>query len=245
MSQKYIFTMHKVNKTYPPEKKVIHDISLSYYYGAKIGVLGLNGSGKSTLLKIMAGVEKDYSGEARPADGVSIGYLAQEPELDTTKTVKENVMEGLGELAKLLKRFEEINSKFSDPDLDPDAMQALIDEQATVQEKIEHLNGWELDHTLEVAMDALRLPPAESAVDKLSGGEKRRVALCKLLLQKPDILLLDEPTNHLDAESVQWLERFLKDYAGTVIAVTHDRYFLDNIAAVSYTHLTLPTNREV
>ncbi len=230
MSQEYIFTMHKVNKTYPPEKKVIHDISLSYYYGAKIGVLGLNGSGKSTLLKIMAGVEKDYSGEARPADGVSIGYLAQEPELDTTKTVKENVMEGLGELAKLLKRFEEINSKFSDPDLDPDAMQALIDEQATVQEKIEHLNGWELDHTLEVAMDALRLPPAESAVDKLSGGEKRRVALCKLLLQKPDILLLDEPTNHLDAESVQWLERFLKDYAGTVIAVTHDRYFLDNIA---------------
>jgi ATP-binding cassette ChvD family protein len=230
MAEQYIYTMHKVSKTYPPDKKVIRDISLSYFYGAKIGVLGLNGSGKSTLLKIMAGVDKEFSGEARPADGVSIGYLAQEPELDKTKTVKENVMEGLGEISKLLKRFEEINQKFSDPDLDPDQMQALIDEQAKVQEKIEHANGWELDHTLEVAMDALRCPPADSSVEKLSGGEKRRVALCRLLLQKPDILLLDEPTNHLDAESVQWLEQFLKNYEGTVIAVTHDRYFLDNIA---------------
>jgi len=230
MAEQYIYTMHKVSKTYPPDKKVIRDISLSYFYGAKIGVLGLNGSGKSTLLKIMAGVDKDFSGEARPADGVSIGYLPQEPELDKSKTVKENVVEGLGEIAKLLKRFEEINQKFSDPDLDPDQMQALIDEQAKVQEKIEHANGWELDHTLEVAMDALRCPPGDSPVDKLSGGERRRVALCKLLLQKPDILLLDEPTNHLDAESVQWLEQFLKNYEGTVIAVTHDRYFLDNIA---------------
>lgn len=230
MAEQYIFTMHKVSKTYPPEKKVLRDISLSYFYGAKIGVLGLNGSGKSTLLKIMAGVEKDFVGEARPAEGVSIGYLSQEPELDKTKNVKENVMEGLGEISRLLKRFEEINQKFSDPDLDPDAMQALIDEQAKVQEQIEHANGWELDHTLEVAMDALRLPPPEASVEKLSGGERRRVALCKLLLQKPDILLLDEPTNHLDAESVQWLEQFLKNYAGTVIAVTHDRYFLDNIA---------------
>jgi ATP-binding cassette ChvD family protein len=230
MAEQYIYTMHKVSKTYPPDKKVIRDISLSYFYGAKIGVLGLNGSGKSTLLKIMAGVDKDFSGEARPADGISIGYLPQEPELDKSKTVKENVVEGLGEIAKLLKRFEEINQKFSDPNLDPDQMQALIDEQAKVQEKIEHANGWELDHTLEVAMDALRCPPGDSPVDKLSGGERRRVALCKLLLQKPDILLLDEPTNHLDAESVQWLEQFLKNYEGTVIAVTHDRYFLDNIA---------------
>lgn len=230
MAEQYIFTMHKVSKTYPPDKKVLRDISLSYFYGAKIGVLGLNGAGKSTLLKIMAGVEKDFIGEARPAEGVSIGYLSQEPELDKTKNVKENVMEGLGGISKLLKRFEEINQKFSDPNLDPDAMQALIDEQAKVQEQIEHANGWELDHTLEVAMDALRLPPPDASVEKLSGGERRRVALCKLLLQKPDILLLDEPTNHLDAESVQWLEQFLKNYAGTVIAVTHDRYFLDNIA---------------
>jgi ATP-binding cassette ChvD family protein len=230
MAEQYIYTMHKVSKTYPPDKKVIRDISLSYFYGAKIGVLGLNGSGKSTLLKIMAGVDKEFSGEARPADGISIGYLPQEPELDKTKTVKENVLEGLGEISKLLKRFEEINQKFSDPELDPDQMQALIDEQAKVQEKIEHANGWELDHTLEVAMDALRCPPGDSPVDKLSGGERRRVALCRLLLQKPDILLLDEPTNHLDAESVQWLEQFLKNYEGTVIAVTHDRYFLDNIA---------------
>ncbi|MDZ4786873.1 MAG: energy-dependent translational throttle protein EttA [bacterium] len=230
MAEQYIYTMHKVSKTYPPEKKVLRDISLSYFYGAKIGVLGLNGSGKSTLLKIMAGVEKDFVGDARAAEGTTVGYLPQEPELDNSKNVKENVMEGLGEISKLLKRFEEINQKFSDPNLDPDAMQTLIDEQASVQEKIEHLNGWELDHTLEVAMDALRLPPPDSSVEKLSGGERRRVALCKLLLQKPDILLLDEPTNHLDAESVQWLEHFLHDYQGTVIAVTHDRYFLDNIA---------------
>ncbi|MCB0338259.1 MAG: energy-dependent translational throttle protein EttA [Bdellovibrionales bacterium] len=230
MNDKFIFTMHKVSKTYPPDKKVLRDISLSYFYGAKIGVLGLNGSGKSTLLRIMAGIEKEFVGEAHPAEGVSIGYLSQEPKLDHSKTVKENVMEGLGELSVLLKRFEEINLQFTDPNLDPDAMQALIDEQSVVQEKIEHLNGWEIDHVLEVAMDALRLPPPESTVDNLSGGERRRVALCRLLLQKPDILLLDEPTNHLDAESVQWLEQFLQSYEGTVIAVTHDRYFLDNIA---------------
>jgi sulfate-transporting ATPase len=193
-------------------------------------VLGLNGSGKSTLLKIMAGVEKDFIGEAWAEEGMTIGYLPQEPKLDPTKNVKENVLEAMGETVALLKRFEEINEAFADPELDPDKMQALLDEQAKVQEKIDLNNGWEIDHTIEVAMDALRLPPAEQSVSELSGGEIRRVALCRLLLQRPDVLLLDEPTNHLDAESVLWLENFLKDYAGTVIAVTHDRYFLDNIA---------------
>jgi energy-dependent translational throttle protein EttA len=230
MAQEYAFTMLGVGKIYPPDKKVLRDINLSYFYGAKIGVLGLNGAGKSTLLKIMAGEEKDFIGEAHPASGITVGYLPQEPELDHSKTVKENVLEGLSEIAGLLKRFEEINESFTDPDLDSDRMQELLDEQAEVQEKIEQQNGWELDHTLEVAMDALRLPPAEQGTDSLSGGERRRVALCKLLLQKPDILLLDEPTNHLDAESVLWLEQFLQNYPGTVIAVTHDRYFLDNIA---------------
>jgi ATP-binding cassette ChvD family protein len=230
MSEKYAFSMHRVGKTYPPNKTVLRDINLSYFYGAKIGVLGLNGAGKSTLLKIMAGEEKEFSGEAQPADGISIGYLRQEPQLTPDKTVKENVLEAFGEVVEALKRFEEISLAFSDPDLDPDKMQELIDEQARVQEVIEHGNGWELDHILELAMDALRLPPAESGVENLSGGEKRRVALCKLLLQKPDILLLDEPTNHLDAESVHWLEQHLQEYAGTVIAVTHDRYFLDNTA---------------
>ncbi len=230
MAQKFAFTMQGVGKTYPPNKQVLRDIYLSYYYGAKIGVLGLNGSGKSTLLKIMAGVEKNFSGDARPGDGISIGYLPQEPVLDDNKSVKENVQEAMGALVKYLKRFEEINNAFADPDLDPDKMEKLLAEQADVQEKIEHANGWDLDRTLEIAMDALRLPPSEAGVKNLSGGERRRVALCKLLLQKPDILLLDEPTNHLDAESVGWLEQFLQRYEGTVIAVTHDRYFLDNIA---------------
>ena len=222
--------MQGVSKIYPPNKQVLRDIYLSFFYGAKIGVLGLNGSGKSTLLKIMAGVEKNFNGEARPGEGITVGYLQQEPELDDTKTVKENVQEGLGSIVRSLKRFEEINAEFANPDIDPDRMEKLLLEQADVQEKIEHANGWELDRTLEIAMDALRLPPPDTMVKIISGGERRRVALCKLLLQKPDLLLLDEPTNHLDAESVGWLEQFLKNYQGTVVAVTHDRYFLDNIA---------------
>jgi sulfate-transporting ATPase len=230
MAQKFAFTMQGVSKIYPPNKQVLRDIYLSYYYGAKIGVLGLNGSGKSTLLKIMAGVEKNFNGTAQPGEGISVGYLQQEPQLDLTKTVRDNILDGLGDLAKWLKRFNEIGEAFADPDMDPDAMEKLLAEQADLQEKIEHKNGWDVDRTLDIAMDALRCPPGEWAVDKLSGGEKRRVALARLLLSKPDILLLDEPTNHLDAESVLWLERFLKNYAGTVIAVTHDRYFLDNIA---------------
>jgi sulfate-transporting ATPase len=230
MAEKFAFTMTGVNKIYPPNKQVLRDIYLSYYYGAKIGVLGLNGSGKSTLLKIMAGVEKNFAGEARPGEGITVGYLAQEPQLDDSKTVKENVMDGMGPVVKYLKRFEEIANLFSDPDMAPEVMEKLLEEQSNLQEKIDHANGWELDRTLEIAMDALRLPDADSSVKHLSGGERRRVALCKLLLSKPDILLLDEPTNHLDAESVAWLEKFLHDYPGTVVAVTHDRYFLDNIA---------------
>ena len=219
-----------VSKIYPPNKAVLRDIYLSFYYGAKIGVLGLNGAGKSTLLKIIAGEERNVNGQVLPTEGVTFGYLHQEPKLDDSKTVKENVMDGMGELPKWLKRFEEISLAFADPDLDPDKMEKLLADQADLQEKIEHANGWDLDRTLDIAMDALRLPPGDAPVAKLSGGERRRVALCRLLLQKPDVLLLDEPTNHLDAESVAWLERFLKEYAGTVIAVTHDRYFLDNIA---------------
>jgi ATP-binding cassette ChvD family protein len=230
MAQKFAFSMQGVGKIYPPSKQVLRDIYLSFYYGAKIGVLGLNGSGKSTLLKIMAGVEKNFNGDARPGDGITVGYLSQEPQLDNSKTVRENVQDGLGDIVKWLRRFEEISNAFSDPEMDPDQMEKLLNEQATIQEKIEHANGWDLDRTLDIAMDALRLPPADANVQHLSGGEKRRVALCRLLLQKPDILLLDEPTNHLDAESVGWLEQFLKNYQGTVVAVTHDRYFLDNIA---------------
>jgi len=230
MAQKYAFSMVGVSKIYPPNKAVLRDIYLSFYYGAKIGVLGLNGAGKSTLMKIIAGEEKNVNGQVIPTEGVTFGYLHQEPRLDDSKTVKENVMDGMGNLPKWLKRFEEIGLAFADPDLDPDKMEKLLAEQADLQEKIEHANGWDLDRTLDIAMDALRLPAAESPVKNLSGGERRRVALCRLLLQKPDVLLLDEPTNHLDAESVAWLERFLKEYAGTVIAVTHDRYFLDNIA---------------
>lgn len=219
-----------VGKMYPPNKQVLRDIYLSFFYGAKIGVLGLNGSGKSTLLKIMAGIETNFNGEARPSDGISVGYLPQEPVLNESKTVKENVEDGMGDVVRFLRRFEAINNEFANPDLDPDRMEKLLAEQADVQEKIEHANGWDLDRTLDIAMDALRLPPGESGVKNLSGGERRRVALCRLLLQKPDILLLDEPTNHLDAESVEWMEQYLKNYAGTVVAVTHDRYFLDNIA---------------
>lgn len=230
VAPQYVFSMRKVSKTFPPHKQVLRDISLSFFYGAKIGVLGLNGAGKSTLLKIIAGEEKQYNGEVSVTDGISIGYLPQEPQLNESKNVKENVQEGLGELAQWLREFEEVNAAFADPDLDPDAMEKLIARQADLQEKIDASNGWEAEHTVELAMDALRCPPADSAVTHLSGGERRRVALCRLVLQKPDVLLLDEPTNHLDAESVLWLEQFLRDYAGTVVAVTHDRYFLDNIA---------------
>ncbi len=226
----YAYSMYKVSKTYPGGKQVLRDISLSYFYGAKIGVIGLNGSGKSTLLRIMAGIEKEFSGEAAASPNRTIGYLPQEPVLDVSKTVKENVEEGLAHISQALKRFEEISTQLSDPDLDPDRMEILINEQAEIQDIIDSNDGWELEHTLEVAMDALRCPPGDSSAENLSGGERRRVALCRLLLQKPDILLLDEPTNHLDAESVLWLEQHLQRYEGTVIAVTHDRYFLDNSA---------------
>lgn len=224
--------MAGVNKIYPPNKHVLKDIYLSFFYGAKIGVLGLNGSGKSSLLRIIAGVDKDYRGEVVFDGSYSVGLLEQEPQLDPSKTVKEVVEEGVKETVALLKKFEEINEKFADPALmeDPDAMNKLIEQQGEVQEKLDQLNAWELDSKLERAMDALRTPPADAKVENLSGGEKRRVALCRLLLQEPDILLLDEPTNHLDAESVHWLEQHLQRYAGTVIAVTHDRYFLDNVA---------------
>ena len=230
MSEKIIFSMHKVSKSYPPNKTVIRDISLSFYYGAKIGVLGLNGAGKSSLLKIIAGLDTNVNGEVNFLEKVSVGYLPQEPVLDKTKTVKQNIQEGLGEINTLLKRFEEIGEAFNDPDLAPEKMEKLLEEQASLQDKIDAANGWDIDRTLEIAMDALRCPAGDSSVENLSGGELRRVALCKLLIQKPDILLLDEPTNHLDAEAVGWLEKFLHTYPGTVIAVTHDRYFLDNIA---------------
>lgn len=224
--------MAGVSKIYPPQKKVLKDIYLSFFYGAKIGVLGLNGSGKSSLLKIIAGVEKEFLGEVVWSPGYTVGMLEQEPKLDPHKTVKEVVEEAVAITVNLLKEFEEINEKFMDPALmeDPDAMDKLITRQGEVQEKLDAINAWELDMMLDRAMDALRLPPSDALVGKLSGGEKRRVALCRLLLQEPDVLLLDEPTNHLDAESVQWLEQYLQNYKGTVIAVTHDRYFLDNVA---------------
>ncbi|AGA76337.1 energy-dependent translational throttle protein EttA [Echinicola vietnamensis] len=230
--EKIIFSMAGVSKIYPPQKKVLKDIYLSFFYGAKIGVLGLNGSGKSSLLKIIAGMDTEYQGEVAWSSGYSVGMLEQEPELDPEKTVKEVVEEAVAETVGLLKEFEEINEKFMDPAVmeDPDAMNKLIEKQGEVQEKLDAANAWELDVVLDKAMDALRLPPSDAVVENLSGGEKRRVALCRLLLQEPDVLLLDEPTNHLDAESVHWLEQHLKQYKGTVIAVTHDRYFLDNVA---------------
>ncbi len=225
----YIYTMIGVSKTVPPNRTIIKDISLSFYPGAKIGVLGLNGSGKSTVLRIMAGVDKDFDGEARPQAGIRIGFLPQEPEFDDEKTVREIVEEGVSEVSSLLQKFDEISMKFAEP-MDDEQMNELLQEQADLQEAIEASNGWELERTLEVAADALRLPPWDDKIAHLSGGERRRVALCRLLLASPDMLLLDEPTNHLDAESVAWLERFLTEFQGTVVAVTHDRYFLDNAA---------------
>ena len=223
----YIYSMNRVGKIVPPKKYILKDISLSFFPGAKIGVLGLNGSGKSTLLRIMAGLDTDIEGEAIPQKGINIGYLPQEPELDPNKDVRGNVEEGVAEIKAVVDRFNAVNEAFADPEADFDA---LLAEQAELQEKIENAGAWELERTLEIAADALRLPPWDADVTKLSGGEQRRVALCRLLLSKPDMLLLDEPTNHLDAESVAWLERFLHDYTGTVVAVTHDRYFLDNVA---------------
>ncbi len=223
----YIYTMHRVSKIVPPNRSILKDISLSFFPGAKIGVLGLNGSGKSTLLKIMAGVDQEYDGEALPAPGIRIGYLPQEPVLDPAKTVREVVEEGVAEVVTALRRFEEVSAAFADPDAD---FEKLLAEQAELQAKIDALDGWSLGRRLEIAADALRLPDWDAKTAHLSGGEKRRVALCRLLLSNPEMLLLDEPTNHLDAESVAWLERYLKEYPGTVIAVTHDRYFLDNVA---------------
>ncbi len=227
-----IFSMYKVSKAFQPNKPVIKDISLSFFLGAKIGIIGLNGSGKSTLLRIIAGIEKNYQGEVVFSPGYSVGLLSQEPELDENKTVKEIVEEGTQETVDVLKAYEEINNKFMEPEVleDPDKMEKLMEEQARVQEKIDQLDAWNLDSKLERAMDALRCPPADQKVAVLSGGERRRVALCRLLLQEPDVLLLDEPTNHLDAESIQWLEMHLQQYKGTVICITHDRYFLDNAA---------------
>ncbi len=225
----YIYTMQRVTKVVPPKREILKDISLSFFPGAKIGVLGLNGSGKSTLLRIMAGVDTDVLGEAKPAKGIKIGYLPQEPQLDLSKDVRGNVEEGVAEVKGLLDEFNAVSAKLGEP-MSDEAMTALLDKQASLQERIDAANAWELDRQLEIAADALRLPPWDADVEKLSGGEKRRVALCRLLLSNPDMLLLDEPTNHLDTESVAWLERFLKDFKGTVVAVTHDRYFLDNVA---------------
>lgn len=227
-SVQYVFVMQNLTKVFPGGKELFKGITLSFLPGAKIGVLGVNGAGKSTLLKIMAGVDKDFNGEAWAADGIKVGYLEQEPKLDPSKNVMENIMDGLGETRDLLKKYEEVSARFAE-ELTDDEMNALIEEQASLQEKIDACNGWDFERTIEIAMDALRCPPSDADVTKLSGGEKRRVALCRLLLQQPDLLLLDEPTNHLDAESVAWLEHHLKDYNGTVVMVTHDRYFLDNV----------------
>jgi ATP-binding cassette ChvD family protein len=230
--KKIIFSMVGVNKYTPTGKQIIKDIYLSFYYGAKIGIIGLNGSGKSTVMKIIANLDQEFQGDVVWSAGYSVGYLPQEPQLDDTKTVREIVEEGVKPITDVLKEYEEINMKFGDEEIlnDPDKMQALMDRQATVQDKIEALGGWDLDTKLSIAMDALRCPDEDSLIEKLSGGERRRVALCRLLLQNPDVLLLDEPTNHLDAESVEWLEQHLQQYPGTVLAVTHDRYFLDNVA---------------
>ena len=229
MSVQYVYSMQGLGKTWPGGRQVLKDIWLSFLPGAKIGVLGLNGAGKSTLLKIMAGIDKEFTGEAMAADGLRVGYLAQEPHLDPKKDVMGNVLDGVAAVRDMLLRFEEISAQFAEP-LEDDEMNTLLAEQGELQEKIDAINGWEIERTAEVAMDALRCPPGDADVSKLSGGERRRVALCRLLLERPDMLLLDEPTNHLDAESVAWLETFLHEYPGTVVAVTHDRYFLDNVA---------------
>src|SRR5512144_2360621 len=225
----YIYTMKGLGKVHPPDSVVLKDIWLSFLPGAKIGVLGLNGAGKSSLLKIMAGEDHEFIGEAFPADGITVGFLPQEPRLDSTKDVKGNVEEGVAEIKALLDRYDELNMKLGE-DMSPEAMDKLLEEQGRLQDRIDAVNAWDIDSKLELAMDALRCPPADADVSTLSGGERRRVALCRLLLRSPDLLLLDEPTNHLDAESVAWLERFLQEYKGTVVAVTHDRYFLDNAA---------------
>ena len=229
MSQAYVYSMHRVQKFHGPDRQVLRDISLSFLPGAKIGVLGPNGAGKSTLLRIMAGLEETSSGDARLAPGATVGFLPQEPELDPAKDVRGNVEDGVAEKRDLLQRFEEISARFAEP-MSDDEMTALLEEQGEVQDRIDRTDAWNLDRTLDTAMDALRCPPSDADVSTLSGGERRRVALCRVLLSSPDLLLLDEPTNHLDAESVAWLERFLAEYAGTVLAVTHDRYFLDNVA---------------
>jgi ATP-binding cassette ChvD family protein len=229
MAHQFIFTMKDLSRVHPPNKQVLKGIYLSFYPGAKIGVIGGNGAGKSTLLRIMAGIDKDFFGEAKPAEGITVGFLSQEPQLDATKNVLGNVEEAVAGTKKLLTRFDEVNLRLGE-DITPDEMDKLLEEQAKLQDAIEAAKGWDLDRTLEIAMDALRLPPGDADVTKLSGGERRRVALCKILLQRPDLLLLDEPTNHLDAESVAWLEHHLQEYPGTIVAVTHDRYFLDNVA---------------
>jgi ATP-binding cassette ChvD family protein len=229
MAGEYIFTMRDLRKVVPPSREILKGIHLSFYPGAKIGVLGSNGAGKSTLLRIMAGVDRDFLGEARPLPGTRIGYLPQEPQLDPARDVRGNVLEGVAEQQALLDRYHEISAKFAEP-MDDDEMTRLLEKQGNLQERIEALGLWELDHKIDMAMDALRLPPGDADVSRISGGERRRVALCRLLLEQPDMLLLDEPTNHLDAESVWWLERYLAEFPGTVVAVTHDRYFLDNVA---------------
>jgi len=229
MAGEYAFVMKDLRKVVPPKREILRGIYLSFFHGAKIGVLGANGAGKSSLLRIMAGVDDDFLGEAFPADGLRIGFLPQEPGLDPAKDVRGNVEEGVAETRALLTRFEEVSAKLGEP-LDDEQMEKLLEEQARLQDQIDAVNAWDLDRAVELAMDALRVPPGDADVDKISGGERRRVALCRLLLSKPDMLLLDEPTNHLDAESVAWLERFLKEYTGTVVAITHDRYFLDNAA---------------
>ena len=230
--KKIIFSMVGVSKIYPPQKQVLKNIYLSFFYGAKIGIIGLNGAGKSTLLKIIAGIDKSYQGEVVFSPGYSVGYLEQDPKLDPEKTVKEVVQEGMQHILDLLAEFDKVNESFGDPDVldDPDKMEKLMARQAELQDKLDAADAWNIDNKLERAMDALRCPPDDQKIATLSGGERRRVALCRLLLQQPDVLLLDEPTNHLDAESIDWLEQHLQQYAGTVIAITHDRYFLDHVA---------------